>query len=127
LLSSLDCAAALKSHHLKGNAMTWLTLVIAGLFETAWAIGLKYTDGFTRFWPSFWTILAMIISVWLLGLCVKSLPVGTAYAVWVGIGAVGTVIGGIWLFNEPVSALRIISLGLIMAGIIGLKLATTQA
>ncbi len=107
--------------------MTWLTLVIAGLFETAWAIGLKYTDGFTRFWPSFWTILAMVISVWLLGLCVKSLPVGTAYAVWVGIGAVGTVIGGIWLFNEPVSALRIISLCLIMAGIIGLKLATLQS
>lgn len=106
--------------------MTWLTLVIAGLFETAWAIGLKYTDGFTRFWPSFWTILAMVISVWLLGLCVKSLPVGTVYAVWVGIGAVGTVIGGIWLFNEPVSALRIISLCLIIAGIIGLKLATSQ-
>lgn len=103
--------------------MIWLVLVIAGLFETAWAIGLKYTDGFSRFWPSVWTILAMVISVWLLGLSVKQLPVGTAYAVWVGIGAVGTVIGGIWLFNEPVSALRILSLCCIIAGIIGLKLA----
>lgn len=107
--------------------MTWLVLMIAGLFETAWAIGLKYTDGFTKFWPSFWTILAMVISVWLLGICVKQLPVGTAYAVWVGIGAVGTVIGGIWLFNEPVSLLRVISLGCIIAGIIGLKLATIQS
>jgi quaternary ammonium compound-resistance protein SugE len=104
--------------------MTWLILVIAGLFETAWAIGLKYTDGFSRFWPSFWTIVAMVISVWLLGLSVKTLPVGTAYAIWVGIGAVGTVILGIWLFNEPVSPLRIISLLLIIAGIIGLKLAS---
>ncbi len=103
--------------------MIWIVLVIAGLFETAWAIGLKYTEGFSKFWPSFWTIGAMVISVWLLGLCVKQLPVGTAYAVWVGIGAVGTVIGGIWLFNEPVSPLRLTSLCLIMAGIIGLKLA----
>ncbi|HSH86181.1 MAG: quaternary ammonium compound efflux SMR transporter SugE [Methylophilus sp.] len=104
--------------------MTWLILVIAGLFETAWAIGLKYTDGFSRFWPSFWTIVAMVISVWLLGLCVKTLPVGTAYAIWVGIGAVGTVILGIFLFNEPVSALRITSLLLIIAGMVGLKLAS---
>lgn len=103
--------------------MIWLVLIIAGLFETAWAIGLKYTEGFSKFWPSFWTIVAMVVSVWLLGVCVKHLPVGTAYAVWVGIGAVGTVIGGIWLFNEPVSALRVFSLGMIMAGIIGLKLA----
>jgi quaternary ammonium compound-resistance protein SugE len=107
--------------------MTWVVLMIAGLFETAWAIGLKYTDGFTKFWPSFWTIIAMVISVWLLGLCVKHLPVGTAYAVWVGIGAVGTVIGGIWLFNEPVSPLRVISLICIIAGIIGLKLASLQS
>ena len=105
--------------------MTLLVLVIAGLFETAWAIGLKYTEGFSRFWPSFWTIVAMVISVWLLGLCVKALPVGTAYAVWVGIGAVGTVILGILLFNEPVSPLRIVSLILIIAGIIGLKLASS--
>lgn len=103
--------------------MIWLVLIIAGLFETAWAIGLKYTEGFSKFWPSFWTIVAMVVSVWLLGVCVKHLPVGTAYAIWVGIGAVGTVIGGIWLFNEPVSALRIFSLCMIMAGIIGLKLA----
>lgn len=106
--------------------MTWLVLMIAGLFETAWAIGLKYTDGFSKFWPSLWTIVAMVISVWLLGICVKQLPVGTAYAVWVGVGAVGTVIGGIWLFNEPVSLLRVVSLICIIAGIIGLKLASLQ-
>jgi quaternary ammonium compound-resistance protein SugE len=106
--------------------MTWLILIIAGLFETAWAIGLKYTEGFSRFWPSLWTIAAMILSVWLLGLSVKTLPVGTAYAIWVGIGAVGTVILGIWLFNEPVSPLRVISLLLIVAGIIGLKLASSN-
>jgi quaternary ammonium compound-resistance protein SugE len=117
--------SALNQHFLQQRkVMTWLILVIAGLFETAWAIGLKYTDGFSRFWPSFWTIVAMVISVWLLGLSVKTLPVGTAYAIWVGIGAVGTVILGIWLFNEPVSPLRIISLLLIIAGIIGLKLAS---
>lgn len=104
--------------------MTWLVLIIAGLFETAWAIGLKYTEGFSRFWPSFWTIIAMVISVWLLGLSVKALPVGTAYAVWVGIGAVGTVLLGMWLFQEPVNPLRVISLLLIIAGIIGLKLAS---
>lgn len=106
--------------------MTWLILIIAGLFETAWAIGLKFTEGFSRFWPSLWTIAAMILSVWLLGLSVKTLPVGTAYAIWVGIGAVGTVILGIWLFNEPVSPLRVISLLLIVAGIIGLKLASSN-
>lgn len=106
--------------------MTWLVLIIAGLFETAWAIGLKYTEGFSRFWPSFWTIFAMVISVWLLGLCVRTLPVGTAYAVWVGIGAVGTVLLGMWLFDEPTSPLRIVSLLLIIAGIIGLKLASSH-
>lgn len=106
--------------------MTWVVLIIAGLFETAWAIGLKYTEGFSRFWPSFWTIIAMVISVWLLGLCVKTLPVGTAYAVWVGIGAIGTVLLGMWLFDEPATSLHIISLLLIMAGIIGLKLASAH-
>ncbi|MDP8568304.1 quaternary ammonium compound efflux SMR transporter SugE [Methylophilus aquaticus] len=106
--------------------MTWLVLIIAGLFETAWAIGLKYTEGFSRFWPSFWTIVAMVISVWLLGLCVRTLPVGTAYAVWVGIGAVGTVLLGMWLFDESTSPLRIVSLLLIIAGIIGLKLASSH-
>ena len=101
--------------------MDWIILFIAGLFETAWAIGLKYTDGFTRLWPSVGTLVAMIISVVLLGYAMKSLPVGTAYAVWTGIGAVGTVILGIVLFSEPVNVGRVISIALIIAGIIGLK------
>ena len=104
--------------------MAWTLLVIAGLFEVGWAIGLKYTDGFTRFWPSVGTIVAMVLSLWLLGLAMKSLPVGTAYSVWVGVGAVGTVILGIMLFDEPAGALRLASVGLIVAGIVGLKLAT---
>ena len=104
--------------------MAWTLLVIAGLFEVGWAIGLKYTDGFTRFWPSVGTIVAMVLSLWLLGLAIKSLPVGTAYSVWVGVGAVGTVILGIMLFDEPAGALRLASVGLIVAGIVGLKLAT---
>ena len=101
--------------------MDWIILFIAGLFETAWAIGLKYTDGFTRLWPSVGTLVAMIISVVLLGYAMKSLPVGTAYAVWTGIGAVGTVILGIVLFSEPVNFGRVLSIALIVAGIIGLK------
>lgn len=104
--------------------MNWLILVLAGLFEIAWAIGLKYTDGFTRLWPTLGTVGAMVISVGLLGLAMKSLPVGTAYAVWVGVGAVGTAILGIVLFDESANCGRIISLLLIIAGIIGLKLAT---
>jgi quaternary ammonium compound-resistance protein SugE len=104
--------------------MNWVVLVLAGLFEIGWAIGLKYTDGFTRLWPSVGTVLAMIISIGLLGFAMKSLPVGTAYAIWVGIGAIGTVILGIVLLGEPVNTLRITSLALILAGIIGLKLAT---
>ena len=104
--------------------MNWFILVLAGLLEVGWAIGLKYTDGFTRFWPSAWTLLAMIGSVVLLGIAMKSLPVGTAYAVWVGIGAVGTVILGIILFGESASAPRVVSVALIVAGIVGLKLAT---
>lgn len=104
--------------------MSWIVLFIAGLFEIAWAIGLKYTEGFTRLWPTVGTVLAMIVSVALLGLAMKTLPVGTAYAVWTGVGAVGTVILGIALFSEPASAGRLISLGLIVAGIIGLKLVT---
>lgn len=104
--------------------MNWLILVLAGLFEIAWAIGLKYTDGFTRLWPTLGTVGAMVISVGLLGLAMKSLPVGTAYAVWVGVGAVGTAILGIVLFDESANLGRIISLLLIIAGIIGLKLAT---
>ena len=104
--------------------MAWIYLLVAGLLEIAWAIGLKYTDGFSRFWPSTWTLLAMIGSVVLLGVAMKSLPVGTAYAVWVGIGAVGTVILGIILFGESASAPRLVSVALIVAGIVGLKLAT---
>jgi quaternary ammonium compound-resistance protein SugE len=104
--------------------MAWLMLVLAGLFEVAWAIGLKYTEGFTRFWPSVGTLAAMIVSVVLLGVAMKSLPVGTSYAVWVGVGAVGTAILGIVLFGEAASAGRLVSLALIVAGIVGLKLAT---
>jgi quaternary ammonium compound-resistance protein SugE len=104
--------------------MAWFVLVLAGLFEVAWAIGLKYTDGFTRLWPTVGTLAAMAISLGLLGLAMKSLPVGTAYAVWVGVGAVGTAILGIVLFAEPANAGRLISLGLIVAGIVGLKLAS---
>ncbi len=104
--------------------MPWLLLVVAGLFEVAWAIGLKYTQGFTRPWPTVGTILAMIISLALLGLAMKSLPVGTAYAVWVGVGAVGTAILGIVLLKEPASTMRLLSLALIVLGIVGLKLAT---
>jgi quaternary ammonium compound-resistance protein SugE len=104
--------------------MNWLLLVLAGTFEIGWAIGLKYTAGFTRLWPSIGTVLAMIVSLWLLGIAMKDLPVGTAYAMWVGVGAVGTAIFGIILFDEPASALRIVSLALIVAGIAGLKLAT---
>jgi quaternary ammonium compound-resistance protein SugE len=104
--------------------MHWVILVTAGLFEVGWAIGLKYTEGFTRLWPTVWTVLAMVLSVWLLGIAMKSLPVGTAYSIWVGVGAVGTVILGIVLLDEPANAARFISVALIVAGIIGLKLAT---
>ena len=102
--------------------MAWVLLVIAGLFEIVWAIGLKYTDGFTRLWSSIGTGAAMVISVVLLGLAMRSLPVGTAYAVWTGIGAVGTVLLGILLFNEPATAGRIACVVLIVTGILGLKL-----
>jgi quaternary ammonium compound-resistance protein SugE len=104
--------------------MAWIILVLAGLFETGWAIGLKYTEGFTRLWPTVWTVVAMIISLWLLGIAMKTLPVGTAYTIWVGVGAVGTVILGIVLFEEPAHAARLLSVALIIAGLIGLKLAT---
>jgi quaternary ammonium compound-resistance protein SugE len=105
--------------------MPWLLLVVAGLFEVAWAIGLKYTEGFTRLVPSVLTIAAMVISVVLLGVAMKSLPVGTSYAVWVGVGAVGTAILGMVLFGEPATLGRLVSLALIVAGIIGLKLASS--
>lgn len=104
--------------------MNWFILVLAGLFEIGWAIGLKYTEGFSRLWPSIGTVAAMAISLGLLGIAMKSLPLGTAYAVWVGVGAVGTVILGIVLFGEPANPLRLISVGLIVAGIVGLKLAS---
>lgn len=104
--------------------MNWLVLVVAGLFEVGWAVGLKYTHGFTRFWPSLGTLAAIVISMGLLGIAMKSLPVGTAYAVWVGIGMVGAAVLGILLFDEPANASRIISLLIIVVGIIGLKLST---
>lgn len=104
--------------------MPWILLVVAGLLEVGWAIGLKYTEGFTRWWPSVGTGLAMVGSVVLLGLAMRSLPVGTAYAVWVGVGAVGTALLGMVLFGEAASPARLASLGLIVAGIVGLKLAS---
>ena len=104
--------------------MAWALLVLAGLFEVGWAIGLKYTDGFTRFWPTMGTVAAMIISLGLLGIAMKSLPLGTSYATWVGVGAVGTAVLGIALLGEPASTGRLISLALIVAGIVGLKLST---
>jgi quaternary ammonium compound-resistance protein SugE len=104
--------------------MAWTILFVAGLFEVGWAIGLKYTEGFTRPWPTTWTVLSMILSVWLLGIALKTLPVGTAYSVWVGVGAVGTVILGIVLLGESASPARLASIALVIAGIVGLKLAT---
>ncbi|HEV7437583.1 MAG TPA: quaternary ammonium compound efflux SMR transporter SugE [Pseudorhizobium sp.] len=103
--------------------MAWILLTLAGLFEIGWAIGLKYTEGFTRPIPTALTAVSMIISVVLLGLAMRSLPVGTAYAIWTGIGTVGTVILGIVLFAEPATALRIGCITLIITGIIGLKIA----
>ncbi|WP_369724331.1 MULTISPECIES: quaternary ammonium compound efflux SMR transporter SugE [unclassified Bradyrhizobium] len=104
--------------------MAWSILFIAGLLEVSWAIGLKYTEGFTRLIPSVLTLGAMTGSILLLGLALKSLPIGTAYAVWTGIGAVGTATLGIVLFGEPATAFRLASIGLIVAGIVGLKLVT---
>ena len=104
--------------------MSWAILVLAGIFEIGWSIGLKYTDGFTKLWPTIGTVASMAVSLGLLGIAMKDLPVGTAYAVWVGVGAVGTAILGIVLLGEPANAGRMVSLGLIIAGIIGLKLAS---
>ncbi|AYG66352.1 MULTISPECIES: quaternary ammonium compound efflux SMR transporter SugE [unclassified Rhizobium] len=103
--------------------MAWFLLFLAGLFEIGWAVGLKYTDGFTRPMPTVLTVISMIISVVLLGLAVKTLPMGTAYAVWTGIGTVGTVLLGIWLLGDPATFVRLLCIGLIVAGIAGLKLA----
>ena len=102
--------------------MNWLILFVAGLFEIGWAVGLKYTDGFTRLVPSVLTVAAIVVSLGLLGVALKSLPIGTAYAIWVGVGAAGTAIAGMLLFGESASAAKLASLGLIVAGIIGLKL-----
>jgi quaternary ammonium compound-resistance protein SugE len=102
--------------------MAWVVLFVAGLFEIGWAVGLKYTEGFTRFWPTVGSAASMLISLGLLGVALRSLPLGTAYAVWTGVGTVGTVILGIMLFGESASALRLACVGLILAGIVGLKL-----
>ncbi len=103
--------------------MSWFILFIAGLLEIGWAIGLKYSEGFTKLWPTAWTVFSLAASFLLLGLALKTLPVGTAYAIWVGIGAVGTAILGIVLFGESVGVLKLMSLTLIVAGLVGLKLA----
>lgn len=102
--------------------MAWVYLFVAGLCEIGWAVGLKYTDGFSRLWPSVWTLAAMALSMLLLGLALRSLPLGTAYAVWTGIGTVGTAILGMFLFQDPATAGRLACIALIVAGIVGLKL-----
>ena len=102
--------------------MNWLMLFVAGLFEVAWAIGLKYTDGWTKLWPSLFTLAAMVVSFQLLSQSLKTIPVGTAYAIWTGIGAVGVAIFGILWFGEPRTALRIVCIALIVLGIVGLKM-----
>jgi len=104
--------------------MNWIILILAGLLEVVWAVGLKYTDGFSKLWPSIGTLVAMGLSFMLLSYAMKSLPMGTAYAVWVGIGAVGAGIVGIIVLNEPASTGRMLSLALIVAGVVGLKLAS---
>lgn len=104
--------------------MSWIYLIIAGLLEVAWAVGLKYTAGFTRLWPSVFTLATMAGSVGMLGVALRALPLGTAYAVWTGIGTVGTAAFGMLVLGEPAGALRLLSIGLIVAGIVGLKLLT---
>ena len=105
--------------------MAWIYLIIAALFETGWAVGLKYTQGFSRLWPTVWTVAAMLASFFFLAQAVKTIPVGTGYAIWTGIGAVGTAAFGIILFSESASLARLLCIGLIVAGIIGLKLTST--
>ena len=107
-----------------GCVMSWFLLFLAGLFEIGWAVGLRYSDGWTRLWPSLATLAAMAVSFGLLSLALRVLPLGTAYAVWTGIGAVGTAIVGILLLGESTSPLRLISIGLIVLGLLGLKLAS---
>ncbi|MEX6633061.1 quaternary ammonium compound efflux SMR transporter SugE [Hyphococcus lacteus] len=106
--------------------MAWFILILAGLFEVGWAVGLKYTEGFTRLWPTVGTVTAMVISMTLLGLAVRNLPLGTAYAVWTGIGTIGTVIFGIVFFAEQADIARLLCVALIVAGIVGLKLFTVS-
>jgi quaternary ammonium compound-resistance protein SugE len=101
--------------------MAWMMLFLAGLFEIAWAVGLKYAAGFTRLWPTLWTGLALVLSITLLSWSLRTLPIGTAYAIWTGVGAIGTAMLGIVLFGEPATAARIACIGLIVAGVIGLK------
>ena len=104
--------------------MAWLVLIIAGLFEIGWAVGLKYTEGFTRLWPTLGTVASMVVSLWLLGLALRTLPLGTAYAIWTGVGTVGTALLGMVLFHESTDIIRLACIGLIVAGIVGLKLVT---
>ena len=106
--------------------MAWLYLLVAGLMEIAWAVGLKYTEGFTRLWPSVWTAVALVLSMILLAAAVRALPLGTAYAIWTGIGAVGTAALGIFLFGESASPARLVCIGLIVAGLVGLKLTSND-
>ncbi len=105
---------------------SWVVLGVAAVCEVAWAIGLKYSAGFTRLWPSVWTLVMLALSVGLLAVAVRSLPIGTAYAVWTGLGAAGTAILGIWLFDESMSALRVACIVLIVAGVVGLKLVSPE-
>lgn len=102
----------------------WILLVVAGLLEVAWALGLKASEGFTRLWPSLFTLVAMLASFYLLAQAMKALPVGTAYAIWVGIGALGTVVLGMLIYGDSASPLRLVSLVLVLAGLVGLKLAS---
>ena len=104
--------------------MAWIVLFVAGLFEVGWAVGLKYTEGFSRLWPSVGTVALMIVSLGLLGLVLRTLPLGTAYAIWTGVGTVGTALLGIMLFHEAADPIRLVCIGLILAGIVGLKLVT---
>jgi quaternary ammonium compound-resistance protein SugE len=105
--------------------MAWVILFVAGLLEIGWAVGLKYTEGLTRLWPTVATTVALVASMTLLALAVRTLPLGTAYAVWTGIGSVGTAVLGIMLFREPATVLRLLCIGLIVVGIVGLKLASS--
>lgn len=104
--------------------MAWLLLVVAGLLEAGWAVGIKFTDGFTRLWPSVFTITGIVVSLLMLAQAARTLPIGTAYPVWVGIGAAGAAILGIWLLKEPISPGRLFFLGLLVVAIIGLKMTT---